>query len=123
MSLFYFKLDLLNLPSMAKVIENRNFKHTYLGTMILCLQIVVANKYFIFLTLVFNFIFLILSSVKMETERTIPSNERIIPITILDGHRGPKTFNQVSYSLFKESSTMTSRKCNMICFYVCVKSF
>ena len=88
--------------------------------MILCLQIVVAyNKYFIFLTLVFNFIFLTLSSVNMETERTIPSNERIIPITILDGHRGPKTFNQVSYSSFKESSIMTSRKRNMLCFYVC----
>ena len=37
-SLFKYKIGLINLPSIAKVMENQNFKCVYLGTMILCLQ-------------------------------------------------------------------------------------
>ena len=36
--MFYYKLDLILPPSVAKVMENRNFKQIYFETMILCLQ-------------------------------------------------------------------------------------
>jgi hypothetical protein len=38
MFLFYYKIGLLKLPPIAKVMKNQNFKCVYLGTMILCLQ-------------------------------------------------------------------------------------
>ena len=34
MSMFYYKLGPLILPPIIKVMENRNLKHVYLGTMI-----------------------------------------------------------------------------------------
>ena len=36
-SLFYYKIGLIKLPFIAKVMENQNFKRVYLRTMILCL--------------------------------------------------------------------------------------
>jgi len=38
MILFYYKIGLLKLPPIAKVMENQNLKCIFLGTMILCLQ-------------------------------------------------------------------------------------
>ena len=37
MCLFYYKILILNLPPIEKVMENQNFNFVYLGTMILCL--------------------------------------------------------------------------------------
>ena len=38
MFLFHYKIGLIKLPPITKVMENQKFKFAYLGTMILCLQ-------------------------------------------------------------------------------------
>ena len=42
--MFSYKFGLISLPPIAKVMENRNFKHVYLITMILRLQTYFKNQ-------------------------------------------------------------------------------